>query len=148
MTGGWQGQALRMRRWHARLTTATRPEDRYDFLYAFLENAFHLRDWLIDSGGVEPADLDDLFAAKEELRLCRDLANMHKHYSISRPSQPAPPSEVREYAPTTGNLGGDVSLVILSNGTKHDMFQLADKVLAAWEEFLLKLRREREGPEE
>jgi hypothetical protein len=145
MTGGWRGQAGRMRRWHSRLRTSA-PEDRADFLYAFFENAFHLRDWLLDSGEVDAATIDALFASREELRLCRDLANSHKHRSISRHSQPRPPSEVWEYAPAAGNLGGDVSIVIVSNRVKHDALELADKVLATWEEFLEDLRRERAGP--
>jgi hypothetical protein len=36
--------------------------------------------------------------------------------------------------------------VIVSNGVKHDALELADKVLATWEEFLEDLRRERGGP--
>ncbi len=76
------------------------------------------------------------FDAHEDMRLCRDLANSHKHYSISRPSQPVPPSEVREYSPGTGNLGSDVSLAVLSDGRQHDAFQLAGRVLRLWEDFI------------
>lgn len=145
MTGGWRGQAGRVRRWHSRLRAAG-VEDRADFLYAFFENALHLRDWLLDSGEVDAGTLDALFKNKEELKLCRDIANSHKHRSIDRLSQPRPPSELWEYAPGAGNLGGDVSIVIVSNGTKHDALELADRVMAAWEDFLEALRRDRTGP--
>ena len=136
MTGGWQSQAARMRRWHSRLRAAANEHDRHDFLYSFFENAFHLRDWLADTGAVEIAALDLFFDSHVEMRLCRDLANSHKHYSISRPSQPAPPCEAREYTPGMGNLADDVSLVVLSDGTKHDAFLLADRILGLWEAFI------------
>lgn len=116
--------------------TAVEPSDRYDFLHAFFENAFHLRDWLKDTGAVSEQDLDAFFATNAEMRLCRDLANAHKHYSLKRPGQPAPPSEVREYLPGMGNLDLDVSLVILSDGVKYDAFDLARRILRLWEVFI------------
>jgi hypothetical protein len=136
MTGGWQTQLDRVRRWYHRASRTEDPTDRYDFLYAFFENAFHLRDWLIDNNAVSGEDLRILFATNEDMRLCRDLANSHKHYSLRDPSQPTPPSEAYEYSPGTGNLGTDVSLVILSDGTKHDAFDLARRILLAWEDFI------------
>ncbi len=136
MTGGWRTQLDRVRRWYHRASKAELPIDRYDFLYAFFENAFHLRDWLLDSGATSEADLDGLFATNADMRLCRDLANSHKHYSLRHPSQPAPPSEVHEYSPGSGNLGSDISLVILSDGMQHDAFDLAERILRAWEDFI------------
>jgi len=105
-------------------------------LYAFFENALHLRDWLKDTGAVPKEKLKTFFEANEEMRLCRDLANFHKHYSVHRPSQPKPPSEVREYAPSRGNLSPDVSLMVLSDGVKHDAFDLATRILRLWEGFV------------
>jgi hypothetical protein len=136
MTGGWHAQLDRVRRWHRRASIAIDPVDRADFLYAFFENAFHLRDWLKDAGAASDNDLNTFFASSADMRLCRDLANAHKHYSLRSPSQPAPPSEAREYAPGNGNLCFDVSLVILSDGTKHDAFELATRILRAWEDFI------------
>jgi hypothetical protein len=136
MTDGWKAQLDRMRRWHHRASGATDPTDRYDFLCAFFENAFHLRDWLQDSGAVTANTLQAFFDANEDMRLCRDLANSHKHYSLRSPSQPVPPSEAHEYAPGIGNLNSDVSLVILSDGKKHDAFELAGRVLNLWERFI------------
>lgn len=136
MTGGWQAQLDRVRRWYLRVSRAEDPTDKYDFLYAFFENAFHLRDWLRDTGAASQQDLDSFFSANADMRLCRDLANSHKHFSLRDPSQPAPPSEAHEYSPGIGNLDGDVSLIILSDGRKHDAFELAERVLRAWEEFI------------
>lgn len=136
MTGGWQAQLDRVRRWYHRASSAKDSIDRYDFLYVFFENAFHLRDWLKDTGGITEKDLDSFFAGNVDMRLCRDLANSHKHYSLRSPSQPVPPTEAREYSPGSGNLDTDTSLVILSDGSKHDAFDLATRILHAWEDFI------------
>jgi len=136
MTGGWKTQLVRVQRWHGRVLNAENPEDRYDFLYAFFENAFHLRDWLQDTRAVSKSEMEAFFENTTEMGLCRDLANAHKHYSLRSPSQPAPPSEVHEYTPGTGNLSSDISLMILSDGTKHDAFELATRILRTWESFV------------
>lgn len=135
MTGGWKSQRDRMRRWHARALAARDSADRWDCLYAFFESALHLRDWLHDTGAATDKSLK-LLSDQVPMRLCRDLANAHKHYSLQHPGSLAPPSEALEYSPGAGNLDADVSLVILSDGTKHDAFELADQVLRAWEHFL------------
>lgn len=135
MSGGWRTQWERVQRWYERLSTAASSIDRHDFLYAFFESALHLRDWLKDTGAVSDDALKLLFA-KTEMRLCRDLANSHKHLSISTPSQPRPPSEAFEYAPEGGNLTRDASLVILSDGSKHDAFELAARITQSWRTFL------------
>jgi len=110
MSGSWQTQLDCVRRWHRRASNATDSTDRCDYLYAF-ESALHLRDWLKDTRAVPEAEFQTFFETNEDMRLCRDLANSHKHYSLSRPSQSNPPSEVREYLPSTeiwhGCLPGD-----------------------------------------
>ena len=136
MTGGWATQFDRVRRWHDRLLNA-HPDDEADFLYAFFENAFHLRDWLLDTGAASKADVNELFARNVEMRLRRDLANAHKHFSLrQKPSQPNPPSEVREYVPGDGSRGPGSSLVIISEREKYDPIKLARPVLRLWEEFI------------
>ncbi len=68
---------------------------------------------------MQPKDLDCFFAENAVMRLCRDIANAHKHYSLSRPSKPIPFTELREYAPYGGgNLTDSESLSILSNSEK------------------------------
>lgn len=145
MTGGWQSQFDRMCRWHDRLSNASLG-DKVDFLYAFFENAYHLRDWLVDTGAVKPTDIDRFFAQSAVMRLCRDIANAHKHYSISRPSQPVPFTELREYEPYGGgSLTDNQSLSVLSDGEKYDAFDLASRVRRAWEVFLKQKRLSERG---
>jgi hypothetical protein len=136
MAGGWRAQLDRVRRWYHRASSARIAIDRYDFLTTFFENAFHLRDWLVDTGAIPQKTIDDFIKSNEDMRLCRDIANSHKHYSLRNPSQPTPPSETREYHPGFGNLEPDISLVILSDGKKHDAFELAQRILYEWESFI------------
>lgn len=137
MTGGWETQLGRVRRWHVRAVKAESPTDRLDFLYAFFESAFHLGDWLLDTGAVSRAALDALFAANVEMRLCRDLANAHKHYSLrNKPRQPRPPAEALEYAPSRGTVTANTSLTILSDGEQYEAFALARRILDVWEHFI------------
>ncbi len=136
ISGGWKSQFERVQRWYKRAKNANNPIDRLDFLYAFYENAFHLRDWLINTNSLSKKKLGRLFSVNESMRLCRDLANSHKHYSIEHPSQPVPPSELREYSIDHGNLDSKNSLIVISNGKKMDAFSLAEQILQTWEEFI------------
>jgi hypothetical protein len=63
MTGGWQSQIWRVQRWWRRAVDAADPTDRLDILCAFFENAFHLRDWLLDTGTLSPEKLQAFFDA-------------------------------------------------------------------------------------
>jgi hypothetical protein len=132
---GWRGQLERVRRWHRRVNTAATPHDAEDYLYAFLQNCYHLRDWISAEGG---PPVDRLFDDIEELRLCRDVCNMTKHRHLTRPpATGAEPSLAREYAGQgRGWFGDDSTLVILSAGKKWDARELAGRCLAAWEDFL------------
>ncbi|NMC29944.1 MAG: hypothetical protein GYA45_07735 [Pelolinea sp.] len=143
MSGGWQSQFKRVKRWYQRAQNTSNSIDRLDFLYTFFENAFHLRDWLIYTNSVSRDELNKLFRENESMSLCRDLANSHKHYAINSPSQPIPPSEIREYTTQNGNLGSNYSLIIISDGKKIDAFLLAGKIMQTWEHFIkLKLQKE------
>ena len=135
MTGGWRAKHERVKRWFNRAVCATEPIDRIDFLYAFFENAYHLRDWIKDTKAVEDDDLNKFISGNAYMRLCRDLANSHKHYSLNRGNS-TPPSEVREYSPGNGNLELDTSLIIIRDGTKYDAVDLAKNIMTAWEDFI------------
>jgi hypothetical protein len=92
--------------------------------------------WIGTSAAVPEKDLQAFFDSNEEMRLCRDLANSHKHYSLStRPSQVIPSSEAYEW-----NWENSVSLVILSNGKKHGALELAARILELWEKFTAGIR--------
>jgi hypothetical protein len=138
-SAGWRGQWQRIHRWHSRITKAHELHDAEDFLYAFFQNAYHFRDWLISDNAVAKAMADQLFATCIELRLCGDICNSTKHFVLSRPKQPREFSLAREYrGDGLGNFGPRQSeaFVVLSDGKTYDAIALADICLRKWETFL------------
>lgn len=135
MSGGWQSQLSRIERWHKRVIAAENVQDREDFLYAFFENSFALRDWLIDTGAVNQQHIEGLLSQHVELRINRDIANSLKHHSIKRSSQEQPPSIVREYTPERPNSDLGNRMVILSEGKQYDAIELATRCLTIWRQF-------------
>lgn len=140
MTGGWQSQFERVERWYERSRSARSEHDQLDFLLAFFESSFALRDWLIDEGAVKEKEIESLFSKHVELRINRDLANCFKHHTISRPSQEQPPSLAIEYAPERPTFRSDCRLIVLSEGEKYDALWLAGKCVGIWRGFLSDLR--------
>src|ERR1041384_6786560 len=100
---GWQGQFERMTRWAKRVETISAERQQkgdlhsqQDYIYAFFQNCYHLRDWLLKSRVVAKTDLDDLFRQHVELQICRDVCNGTKHMEIDRASVDAHFSIYRE----------------------------------------------------
>ncbi len=139
MTGGWQSQLARVERWYERLIAARNEDDQLDFLFAFFESSFALRDWLVNTLAATEQDMAALFKQHVELRLNRDLANSTKHHSISRTSQDEPPSIAAEYAPEWPTFGVDRRLIVLSEGKTYDALALAKRCLDIWREFVKQL---------
>src|ERR1700721_2468090 len=75
MTGGWHSHFARLERWHSRLLATADENDHLDYLFAFFENSYALRDWLLDAGVSSQREIDALFAQHAQLRINRDLAN-------------------------------------------------------------------------
>ena len=140
MTGGWRSHLERVERWYVGSKAAHNEHDQLDFLFAFFENSFSLRDRLIDTGAVSQQQIDTLFSQHVELRINRDLANCLKHHSINHPSQEQPPSIAIEYAPEQPTFRADRRLVVLSEGVKYDALELAGQCLAIWNDFSALLR--------
>lgn len=112
---GWQGQFARTSRWLDRLICARSADDAEDFLYAFFQNCYHLRDWVL----VELTSLpvDRLFQQSLPLRICRDAANLTKHRILTRkPAQGHELSVMREYAGAAkGWFEPNTRLVLVTN---------------------------------
>jgi hypothetical protein len=85
---GWPGQLARVERWYRRASDVLDPGRRapeaeiVDFLYAFFQSAYHLRDWLLNSGGASKAEIEALFADSPCLRFCADVCNGSKHFVL------------------------------------------------------------------
>ena len=146
---GWRTQFARTRRWHARVQKV-RPEcarvgvphDFEDYIYAFFQNCHQLGEWLSSSKAVLHSEVEKLVASHEELQLCRDICNGTKHMVITKPSVDAdfytfrecdwfhiPSLEDRPFAAET--------FMVRAAGRKHDMFELADRCMEIWHEFLM-----------
>ena len=83
-------------------------------------------------------DGDALIASSNDLKLCADLANGSKHFSLTQTR--------------TGDLGTDIKrndatvfvgtgttahrFYIQSNGVEHDVLDVAEAAVAAWDAFL------------
>lgn len=149
---GWKGQYARVLRWHQRITSLGALDDAtpapfiaFDYLYAFFQNCFHLRDWLKNDGAVSEKSLRSFMSGNIEMAVCRDIANGTKHFRINRPSVDALPSIGREYHPpdSIGKRAGTTEsyFVILEDRTSHaevrfDLQDLADKCVNSWQTLL------------
>jgi len=138
---GWRGQLKRIRRWQLRLRAAHDIRDAEDYMYAFFQLCYHLRDWLLSEKVLSESEVEQLFKRNVELRLCGDLANAIKHRKLNRPKQPREPSLAREYCGAGGGWFGPArseTFTVLSDGRSFEVRSLADKCLAVWEGALRK----------
>ena len=138
---GWLTHYARTLRWYARLQQVRAEcervgisQDFEDYVYAFFQNCFYLREWLAKSGAIAESQLEQLFASSVELQLCRDICNGTKHMTISRPSVDADFYTFREYdhlhipSPSDGPHAME-KFMIRSSGEKRDTFELADRCM-------------------
>jgi hypothetical protein len=145
---GWQAQYERMERWHQRALDAlvdryAEPDDAEDFVYAFCQSAYHLRDWLQKSGAATKAELDELMKETPALKLCRDVCNGSKHFALD----PAKTKTdriglMREYIPpiTKNEIGGVRPRLFVFEGQDGsvqmaDISELMNECAAAWRGF-------------
>jgi hypothetical protein len=133
---GWQGQFARVSRWLDRLMSVRSPKDAEDYLYAFFQNCYHLQDWVLTVHS--QTDVDSFVKGSLPLRICRDVANLTKHFVLQRtPGQGHELSVLREYAgPGEGWFEGDTRLVIVTNykndGIVLDAREVARECLRLW----------------
>ena len=139
---GWRGQYDRVVRWHGRVVAAANADpspDELDFLFAFFESCFHLREWLLVTAAVDQKALEDLFLSKPELRVCRDLANGFKHHTISKPSIDAQFSVVNEYEPKnwpSAHAYPNGKWTVLAGGYQFGLVDFAGQCVSIWHDFL------------
>ena len=135
--GGWEAQANRVWRWHERLVRScadptSSPEERVDFLLAFCQSCYALRDWLKNDAAVPKDELDVLMQDNECLRICRDIANGSKHLKVDRPSVDPNFSIGREYC----GAERPEQWFIIAGDNLLDTVDLARKCVNAWQNFL------------
>lgn len=146
----WSGQWARTQRWHRRMKKAAMGEDEdqfFDYAYAFFQNCFQMRDWLKHSGKVPVSQLNTFMGGHLELKLCRDICNGSKHFTITDPSVDADFSLAREYVPRgwpgEQRRGHILFHEVTKTGQKTskslqgmNLAELADRCVKLWQGFL------------
>ena len=133
---GWQGHYRRTERWFERLLQVADPrqgvsmDEQIDFALVFFQSAYHMRDYLARDGAATKQQLDELMAATQALRVCRDLCLGAKHRVITRPSVDAEPWIVRSYDPPNWKL-------VVKVGEIFDLVSIADQCMRAWRQFFV-----------
>lgn len=145
----WQDQRNRVGRWHKRLGAIGRgipvgisKGEAIDDVFAFFMNCYHLRDWVIGSGFRSKADVDRYIRENLDLALCRDICTGLKHFRAE---------SARAYVDSSWStatitvsstvlarrepLPGEYWVITTDHGNV-DMFDLADRCVAAWDSFL------------
>ncbi len=151
---GWQDQRTRVGRWRKRLAAIRRgiPPDKsqaeaLDDVYAFFMNCYHLRDWIIASGFKTKDEVDDFVRADPDLAFCRDICTGLKHFRIYAESALSSPNWSTASMFTFSFPAGTAAIkpipgeheqwVFTTEGSEPvDMFDLADRCVAAWDRFL------------
>jgi hypothetical protein len=157
---GWQEQLARVERWHERALRSINAGEPHaaDYLYAFCQAAYHMRDWLQNSGATSQHALDDLMARTRALKHCRDVCNGSKHFVLDlRRTTTDHIGLMREYQSASGRGKASGSrpriLVFESQDGSVDLREI-DELMAecvgAWREFCQQLDgrvQGLEGPE-
>jgi hypothetical protein len=109
LSEGWRDQYERMLRSRARLAEAvgaSSGDDARDMLYDFFQDAYQLKDWIINDLRwytmqgkkkeltQDGQDLESHITATVPLARCADICNGTKHLTLDRPRIPGKPAEV------------------------------------------------------
>ena len=118
-------------------------ENYNDEVYSFFLNCHHLKDWLINDSGfpVGETSIENYINANQELQLCADICNAHKHLRLKKP--PRSPED-----PRLGVQKIDLDLVadkatikikftIDTKSGSRDAFELATRCMKLWENFII-----------
>jgi hypothetical protein len=148
----------RVNRWHSKLAQipAALPDREpaksfaLDVVWAFFENCFHLRHWVIKEATDEKKrrlEVDAFIDGSAAMQLCRDVANGVKHYRLDpakRTTHDANWSTATRSEPVV--ITGQGSRLVGGHGPRWvftgighnepNMFDVADECLAAWRSFL------------
>jgi hypothetical protein len=144
----WPDQRNRLGRWHKRLAAIGRgipvgisKDEALDDVYAFFLNCYHLRDWVIGSGFKSEADVNAYIRGNDDLALCRDICTGLKHFraepkrALFDSSWSTATVTVAIFPERREPIPGEHWVITTDRGDV-DMFDLADRCVAAWDSFL------------
>lgn len=110
-----------------------------DIVYAFFQNCWHLKDWIINSKTLDTKIVHNFIHSNKDLEICRDLANGSKHLVINKPSVSSDIKiNKREYSLTIGRGDPEIKVTYWIEGIPGvDAFSLATNCYAQWKVFLI-----------
>lgn len=134
---GWRTRYEAVRRWAARCEGCYSDgrcisSDFEDFFLAFMVICYHLRDFVIETGGVRSDEIDHLIQASEPMLICRDICHRSKHHTISRNPLDAQWSLGREYNPWPNGAPG-VSHFLITGSDKRQPITVIRECLLFWD---------------
>lgn len=145
-------QFQRTKRWFKRFEeiqngrSHTRESEYYqDIVYAFFQNCWHIKDWILNSTNIndsQKSNIKAFFYQNTDMKICRDIANGTKHLTIKKPSiDPNISFSKREYSIILG--GGDPHIEVrywiqVRGFPPLDAFHLAGTLMAILEGMLKK----------
>ncbi|MBI5778390.1 MAG: hypothetical protein HZA49_02920 [Planctomycetes bacterium] len=157
----WWMQWICVKRWYKRVQEIQERHIKtdigladFDFIYAFFQNCYHLKDWLIASRPKLRKSIEDLFSTNDELQLCQDICNGTKHCELSRPRRDANFNIYREYDHfALPNESSDRYRIASDNKNKptesvktYDLFDLAHKCIETWKVFIINKKLDKQKP--
>lgn len=146
----WKLQWSRVIRWHQKTSEIAEKSIRLepsvydlDVAIAFLQNCYHLRDWIRACRPDLNGKIAELFSRSFELQGCRDVCNGFKHKSLTNPSLGADFNLYREYDPFAAEANSSLNAVkyriAFSDGNdirKYDLFEFTESCFRIWDSFL------------
>lgn len=146
----WREQWERTERWFKRVqliqeksVTCQLTAEDIDTIFAYFQNAFHLRDWIEDSRPPLRNKLETFVRSNFEIGACRDICNGLKHKRLTRPSHDADFNFYREYDYDTAETKPDRNPTqyrfAFADGErvrKFDAFELASRCRGLWMIFI------------
>lgn len=136
---GLENQYQRMIRFYKRAINSTDSIDELDFLTAFFQNCFHLKDWLIiyDVDAEIKTKVNNLINSNDELKMCRDICNGMKHLRLTNPSIDNNFAFFKEYDPFTKKMDSkDYHWVVYFKEKKFKLLEISNKCINIWNNFL------------
>lgn len=145
----WEDQWLRAQRWHGRLVKEVQREAilggkdaGLDYVYAFFMNCYHVQDWVLRSGYRSKVELVEFFRRNVEMDLCRSICHSAKHFERNTGTVTSTATQQPIYSSgyPTGRrvqpIWGEHWMIVDDKHREHDMFELADRCMSLWMEFL------------
>ena len=134
---GWRMHYKGVLRWQARVENCYRDgkcigaDDAEDFLLAFFVFCYHLRDFVVETGGISPHEVDTLIQSDRVMKPCRDICNRAKHHSISKNTYGATWSLGREFPRSSDSMPG-LTHFLIAAGEKYYPLDVVRDCIRFW----------------